>query len=259
MPSTAHQQSAPAILPVIMACAEVRNADDFNRLAQGILHEVLPHEMMVCGIGGVSPQGNYVHKLLQFNCPIETYHYYQSLLDSKGRANSPLMQKWRETQAAVFFQAGRDDHAFPAAWLTSFKKQKMHNTVAHGMLDLSGRFSSYFIFINLPVEVSEQHAYLLTLLTPHLHLALSHALTTVEEFPVKPGLNHKVLSERQREILHWIHEGKTNWEIATILDLSEVNVKYHIDQIFSKLDVRNRVNAVAKAYELGLLLPSHKS
>jgi len=56
-----------------------------------------------------------------------------------------------------------------------------------------------------------------------------------------------------------MHEGKTNWEIATILELTEVNVKYHIDQIFAKLDVRSRVHAVAKAYELGLLLASHKN
>ncbi|MFZ6777636.1 response regulator transcription factor [Undibacterium sp. Ji83W] len=259
MVNFAQEVSGASILPIIMACAETRNADDFSLIAQGILREVLPHEMMVCGIGGVSPQGNYVHKLLQFNCPAESYHYYQSLLDSKGRANSPLMQKWRETQEPVFFQAGRDDHAVPADWLASFRKQKMHNTVAHGMRDLSGHFSSYFIFTNLPFEVSHQHAYLLALLTPHLHLALAHALTSVEEFPIKPGISNKTLSERQREILHWLHEGKTNWEIATILKLTEVNVKYHIDQIFAKLDVRSRVHAVAKAYELGLLLPSHKN
>ena len=112
------------ILTVIMECAGVHTADDFSRVVEGPLREVLPHEMMICGIGGVSTQGSYVHKLIHFNYAYENYKYYESLLNSTGRVDSPLMKKWRETQEPVFFQIERDDAHFPEDWVASFKKQK---------------------------------------------------------------------------------------------------------------------------------------
>lgn len=241
------------ILAAILESAEVRDEAGLTRLVNGKLRDVLPHEMLVCGIGGVSPQGNFVRKFLQFNCPFECYEYYTEMLNSDGRVNSPLIQKWRDSQEPVYFQSGRDDEQFPVEWVQLFNKYKMRNIIGHGVVDLTGAQSSYFIFSRLEGEVGQEHAFLLKILTPHLHLALSRAIAGVQEFQAFVGKTGKPLSERQSEILYWMHEGKTNWEIAKILNLTELNVKYHIDQIFSKLDVRSRVNAVAKAHELGLV------
>ncbi|HCY61556.1 MAG TPA: hypothetical protein DHV59_01670 [Oxalobacteraceae bacterium] len=241
------------ILAVILESADVRDEASLTRLVNGALREVIPHEMLVCGIGGISPQGNFVRKFLQFNCPFECYEYYAEMLSSDGRVNSPLIQKWRDSLEPVFFQAGRDDAQFPADWVHLFNKYKMRNILGHGVVDLTGSQSSYFIFSRLEGEVGPQQAFLLKILTPHLHLALARAIADVQEYQAFIGKTGKPLSERQSEILYWMHEGKTNWEIAKILSLTELNVKYHIDQIFSKLGVRSRVNAVAKAHELGLV------
>lgn len=51
------------------------------------------------------------------------------------------------------------------------------------------------------------------------------------------------LTGKQREILHWIAEGKTNHEIAVILGLPRRQVDYHGRQIFEKLGVTNRIKA----------------
>ena len=59
------------------------------------------------------------------------------------------------------------------------------------------------------------------------------------------GATGKALSERERQIMHWIALGKTNPEIGCILNISEFTVKNHIKSIFSKLDVTNRAQAVA--------------
>lgn len=243
-------------MDIIVQCAKVNEVADFSLIAEGPLRVVLPHEMMVCGIGGVSKQGNFVRKFLSFDCPYECYEYYQGMLNTDGRVNSPLIQKWRDTQEPVYFQSGRDDKDYPDEWVKLFNKFNMRNTLGHGVLDLTGTFSSYFIFSRLADEVGPEHAFLLKILTPHLHLALVRALTTVEEYPDLPSKTaKKPLSERQQDILYWLHEGKTNWEIAKILELTELNVKYHIDQIFTKLDVRSRVHAVAKGHELNLIRP----
>jgi DNA-binding CsgD family transcriptional regulator len=49
------------------------------------------------------------------------------------------------------------------------------------------------------------------------------------------------LSRRQQEVAHWIREGKTNQEIASILGISPRTVQKHVEHIFEKLGVETRV------------------
>jgi transcriptional regulator EpsA len=235
------------IMAVLVECTSVQTADQFNRVIEGSFQAVLPHELMLCGIGGISRQGNHIRKIVNFNYPLE---YFEPLRDDDGRLDSPLMKRWRETQEPQLFQSGRDDHAYADEWVQLFKKYDLRNTMAHGVLDVGGVFSSFFILSRMPDEVGPHHAFLMKLLTPHLHFALARVLATVDDYHGSLSKSKKALSERQREILHWLHEGKTNWEIAKILELSELNVKYHIDQIFQKLEVRSRAHAVAKGRDL---------
>jgi LuxR family maltose regulon positive regulatory protein len=64
------------------------------------------------------------------------------------------------------------------------------------------------------------------------------------------------LSEREIEVLQLIAEGLTNQEVANQLYLSLHTVKVHARNIYSKLDVKNRTQAVAKAKALGILPPT---
>lgn len=59
---------------------------------------------------------------------------------------------------------------------------------------------------------------------------------------------HLKLTPRQAEVLHWIAEGKTNDEIATILGCSINTVKMHLKDIFQRLGVHTRTAAAASAY-----------
>lgn len=56
------------------------------------------------------------------------------------------------------------------------------------------------------------------------------------------------LSKREREVLHWVREGKRNREIATILGLSPLTVRRHLENIFQKLGVETR-SAAANAFD----------
>ncbi|MDT8304733.1 MAG: LuxR C-terminal-related transcriptional regulator [Anaerolineae bacterium] len=61
------------------------------------------------------------------------------------------------------------------------------------------------------------------------------------------------LSERETEVLALVAEGLTNQEIAARLYLSLATVKWHTSNIYGKLAVGNRMQAVAKARTLGVL------
>jgi DNA-binding CsgD family transcriptional regulator len=58
------------------------------------------------------------------------------------------------------------------------------------------------------------------------------------------------LSKREREALVHLAQGLSNREIAKRLGISINTVNKHVQQIFTKLNVRNRVQAAAKAIEL---------
>jgi LuxR family maltose regulon positive regulatory protein len=61
------------------------------------------------------------------------------------------------------------------------------------------------------------------------------------------------LSERELEVLRLIAEGLTNREIAERLIVAVGTVKAHTSNIYGKLGVANRVQAVTRARELALL------
>jgi DNA-binding NarL/FixJ family response regulator len=66
------------------------------------------------------------------------------------------------------------------------------------------------------------------------------------------------LTEREIEVLRQLASGRSNVEIGQELFLSEATVKTHVTRILAKLQLRDRVQAVVAAYELGLVRPAQR-
>ena len=71
-----------------------------------------------------------------------------------------------------------------------------------------------------------------------------------------PGLDE--LTPRELEVFRLVAQGKSNAEIAAELIIGETTVKTHVTRIMMKLGVRDRVQAVVLAYELGVVTPSRR-
>lgn len=72
-------------------------------------------------------------------------------------------------------------------------------------------------------------------------------------FDVAPAEERPMLSPRQQEVLAYLKDGLTNPEIAVRLGVTERTIKAHCQEVFDRLNARNRTAAVAAAMRMGLL------
>ena len=92
-------------------------------------------------------------------------------------------------------------------------------------------------------------------------LAPSVTRRLISRFAAPPSLDSSVvarldrLTSREREVLVAVSDGSNNSEIADDLFIGAATVKSHVSSILTKLGLNNRAQAVAFAYESGLIKP----
>ena len=91
------------------------------------------------------------------------------------------------------------------------------------------------------------------LLAPSITRRLVERFAGQQPSQAEVSADLSVLTPRELEVLGLIARGLSNAELATELTLSEATVKTHVARILTKLQLRDRVQAVVLAYETGLV------
>ncbi|MFZ5693436.1 MAG: response regulator [Pseudomonadota bacterium] len=81
---------------------------------------------------------------------------------------------------------------------------------------------------------------------------IRHRLAAAEKGAEKSEFR---LTEREIQVLTWVARGKSSADIATILEISERTVNFHLDNAMRKAGVATRVQAAVKCALLGLIEP----
>jgi DNA-binding NarL/FixJ family response regulator len=93
------------------------------------------------------------------------------------------------------------------------------------------------------------------LLAPAVTRRLIGEFARLRPRPVTPPERLRELTPRETEVLCLVAAGLSNGEIAERLVVSEETVKTHVSRVLTKLDLRDRTQAVVTAYESGLVVP----
>lgn len=251
-----NRREQSTLLGLIGSLLDVETSGDFEAWSAGPLQALLPHAMMICGLAEIRPQQINIRKVIVHEWPLA---YLEALRQRDGSFYSPIMARWNERHAPQLYQpefdvGGTVEHR---RWREVFHDYGLKNIAAHGVHDVAGSVTSYFNFSSLPGRLNARIAGVLELLTPHMHLALTRALSNVPALPASAAngaLSATIrLTVRERDVLHWMLEGKTNWEIGHISGRSEHTIKHQVERILVKVDASNRAQAVAKAISLGLI------
>jgi transcriptional regulator EpsA len=246
------------LLLVIQSGLRVRMRHHFFNWTQGPLQTLLPHDLLLCAVIDGNA-GNYC--IESVSCYPQPPKVMEELLCPNSGVTVRMAQAW-DAAGREPILAG-ENMACPAlsAIDPEISRHKLGDLVAHGTCGMDGKVGAFFSFCRLRGPVHAQYGYIAELLVPFIHAAWTRirfyesglATRLPAGTPVPAKLASRILTGRELEILHWVYEGKSNFEIGLILGISGLTVKNHVQNILRKLNVQNRTQAVAKGMFLNLL------
>jgi DNA-binding CsgD family transcriptional regulator len=138
--------------------------------------------------------------------------------------------------------------------MTEANEAKLHDGVAVPLYGANGELAGVGMASSSGgVEIDKNMLCVIRALAFQFHLAFT------EKEAEQNALKNIHLTDREKEILLWAAEGKSDPVIADILSISYPTVRYHMNNIFRKLGANERTFAVVKAIRHGLILPSYVS
>lgn len=237
---------------LVREAISVRRHFDLLCWLQGEVQFFLPHEIMIAAWGDFG-LGLIHHDIVSTLPGVRTEH-------SDAETLSPLLRglfnRWVDLGRAPY-ELGVGDSGFllndsSLQCALGSALQGMRTSMVHGISDERGRHDCLYVTFSSRPELGSTMRSAMGVLLPYLDTALRQVAHLprqhVEAPPVETARSGDDfgLSEREMEIMEWVRMGKTNSEVGSILDISAFTVKNHLQRIFKKLDVYNRIQAVSK-------------
>jgi len=260
---TGGEHNADSLLSVFQAALSARSQVGWSRWLQGEIQAFLPHYALIAAWGDFT-SGALAYDVISLSPAVSLQHTPKHHME---HLMMTLFERWlRAGQEPVVMQAEelcRESRA-------SLSLSRPDCGLIHGVQDHRSRYDCIYLFIG-PQELATSFARQLSrMLLPFIDTGLRQLADRGQQQPHrepwKAGVSESSygessfgdsswtageieergapLSARELEIMQWVRIGKTNSEIAMILNLSTFTVKNHMRRIYKKLDVLNRAQAV---------------
>lgn len=266
-PQTSHQQSpgkAPrrfpseifedltkreiqSVVEILHSSAEATTGDDVSRVLQ-LIQRAVACPRVIGGVAQLSSTGSFE----KFNSVINVsysndwlYAYCKNEYETVDPVLKSLLSTFKTQTWEQSYSTARSRKQLE--FIEEARSVGLTHGITTGMLEPNRGFATFFSFAGGDAKGAQRFIGLLEYLLPSIHRVLIANTHT-------PLINRvKGLSPREMTVLLWMKEGKTNWEIAQIVGVTERTVRFHVEGIFMKLDVSSRTQAVAVAMGHGLL------
>jgi transcriptional regulator EpsA len=239
------------LLRSIESALQVRRRRQFFLWAQGQVQGLLPHEIMVCIQFGMSDEVLHVECLHSVVLDASELDY---LCNPHDGLAVRLANHCRVEESLPCVVLARHDGTHPLSRLrVEMDAQKLGGALVHGTEQLPGG-ASFFAVFGLENAPTTRHTFFIELLLPYLHILLHRVVINSETNNSVSSANlTRPVTLREIDVLRWVKEGKSNYEIGLILGISALTVKNHLQKIYKKLNVQNRAQAVSRIISLRLL------
>jgi DNA-binding CsgD family transcriptional regulator len=234
----------------IMQCQRASTKSQLSQILQSIVKQLDMDYYLMCV---VSPQQLKSSDMFVIdNYPSDWMEYY---LQNDLKKNDPVVLHAQSSVTPIFWQnANIISSTNPHADI-----KIMQQAADAGLVDgitspirgMFGEFGLISIAANKLIDLDKYINLNQTLLsiTPYLY-ETSNRLKTNNDTSSKIEL-----TTRECECMEWVIEGKTAWETAQILGISERTTNFHVNNVIEKTSSSNRQQAIAKLLISGLLKP----
>ncbi|HSA62892.1 MAG TPA: LuxR family transcriptional regulator [Nitrospiraceae bacterium] len=211
---------------------------------------LFPFTRVIGGLARLSPQGAFegFTNVINVSYPEEWIRlywqngYFEVDPVFQTALQKPGTQHWQTTYRAASSVKQQE-------FMAAAREFGLADGITTGSADPACRVATFCSFASADSIDATRYVPLVEYFGYHVHLAL---LRTAPKNPQSMDRCVKQLTLRELTILNWVKNGKTNWEIAQIMGVTERTIRFHVESIFSKLDVTSRSQAVATAIEHGL-------
>jgi DNA-binding CsgD family transcriptional regulator len=213
------------------------------------LGDLLPYQAAISCISRLGAQGVIkAIKVVNVDYPAD---YVAELMQQDLVAQDPIvienyknfrLQYWADTFKRQPWSEAMDT-IIGLAEDFGFHKVRKGCGYGHGVCNSKHTEGSFFCYHGL--ERRRRTEEILRLTIPHFHETLLRLDNLFK--------GHTPLSPKETEVLKWIAQGKSTWDVSMILGISERTVKFHVANFLQKLDAVTRPQAVAIALEQGLV------
>ncbi|WP_052713136.1 helix-turn-helix transcriptional regulator [Pseudoalteromonas rubra] len=234
-------------LDFIDSCVKSDNDGHSVHLLFNKLDKIIPIKSAILAID--------IHEQFQLTSPSQLFTYnlnseWQQLhFQRKFYQQDPVLNAASHSSRVIDWQSAFQFSPAKQPYSSDFQLLSQKYVGSHGLsVVVNNHSGSTLLSLATQAMPDQDGEQLLSYIAPHFHELFSR---DGENTRRKMGMPQ--LSARELEVLKWAKEGKANGDIAQILSISERTIKFHLSNIFTKFNVINRTQAIAKAMHFGII------
>ncbi len=238
-------QEQAAFVNLCGTATSIKTVPEFQHWVGTHVRAFFPFGMMAAVMGSILDEVVFVERFISVDYPDDFILHLQRQTKLLDR---PIVARWYQDCEPQIVDESQIAFLLSTFELEELRKYELHNLAVHGLIDIQGFKGSYFSFARIPGPLCEHHRQKLRLMVPQLHQVLCKLKSELSD--ARHVGENPPLTPRQREILGFIAQGKTNREIAALLSRTESTIRNHVHTILSSLGVANRAEAVARLMQI---------